>query len=87
MQQGGALAEPQQPERQKEALKVMGKPLATNHNGKARSRLRTQHQGPGAGRGAQQRAAACSQEDGQDERKRYKGVQKLLCRLGNLPGK
>ena len=34
MQQGGALAEPQQPERQKEALKVMGKPLATNHSGK-----------------------------------------------------
>ena len=34
MQQGGALAEPQQPERQKESLKVMGKPLATNHSGK-----------------------------------------------------
>ena len=34
VQQGGALAEPQQPERQKEALKVMGKPLATNHSGK-----------------------------------------------------
>ena len=33
----------------------------------ARSRLRTQHQGPGAGREAQQRAAARSQEEGQDE--------------------
>ena len=33
----------------------------------AGSRLRTQHQGPGAGRRAQQRAAARSQEEGQDE--------------------
>ena len=33
-QQGGPPAEPQPPERQKEALKVMGKPRATNHSGK-----------------------------------------------------
>ena len=33
-QQGGAPAETQTPERQKEALKVMGKPRATNHRGK-----------------------------------------------------
>ena len=33
-QQGGPSAEPQPPERQKEALKVMGKPRATNHSGK-----------------------------------------------------
>ena len=33
-QQGGPSAEPQPAERQKEALKVMGKPRATNHSGK-----------------------------------------------------
>ena len=33
-QQGGPPAEPQPPERQKEALKVMGKLRATNHSGK-----------------------------------------------------
>ena len=73
-QQGGPPAEPQPPERQKEALKVMGKPRATNHSGKRgagcahSTKDLEQDEEPSS---AQQRAA---KKKVRTSSKRYKGV-------------
>lgn len=75
-QQGGPPAEPQPPERQKEALKVMGKPRATNHSGKRgagcahSTKDLEQDEEPSS---AQQRAA---KKKVRTSSKRYKGVQR-----------
>ena len=73
-QQGGPSAEPQPPERQKEALKVMGKLRATNHSGKRgagcahSTKDLEQDEEPSS---AQQRAA---KKKVRTSSKRYKGV-------------
>ena len=75
-QQGGPPAEPQPPERQKEALKVMGKPRATNHSGKRgagcahSTKDLEQDEEPSS---AQQRAA---KKKVRTSSKRYKGVKR-----------
>ena len=78
-QQGGPPAEPQPPERQKEALKVMGKPRATNHSGKRgagcahSTKDLEQDEEPSS---AQQRAA---KKKVRTSSKRYKGVKSVAC--------
>ena len=75
-QQGGPPAEPQPPERQKEALKVMGKLRATNHSGKRgagcahSTKDLEQDEEPSS---AQQRAA---KKKVRTSSKRYKGVKR-----------
>ena len=77
-QQGGPPAEPQPPERQKEALKVMGKLRATNHSGKRgagcahSTKDLEQDEEPSS---AQQRAA---KKKVRTSSKRYKGVKRGL---------
>ena len=66
-QQGGPPAEPQPPERQKEALKVMGKPRATNHSGKRGAGCAHSTKDLEQDEAPSRRAAARSQEEGQDE--------------------
>ena len=76
-QQGGPPAEPQPPERQKEALKVMGKPRATNHSGKRgagcahSTKDLEQDEEPSS---AQQRAA---KKKVRTSSKRYKGAKRV----------
>ena len=82
-QQGGPPAEPQPPERQKEALKVMGKLRATNHSGKRgagcahSTKDLEQDEEPSS---AQQRAA---KKKVRTSSKRYKGVQRGGTRNGD----
>ena len=85
-QQGGPPAEPQPPERQKEALKVMGKLRATNHSGKRgagcahSTKDLEQDEEPSS---AQQRAA---KKKVRTSSKRYKGVKRASTRYRPGPG-